>query len=79
MANLDILEPQYGFWQVTVAVETEVEGPKGDPKIKTVKEVHLVDGVSATDVEKKVAQAMEGTMSEWKIVSMAVAKTQYVY
>lgn len=79
MEDLNVLEPVHSFWQVTVAVDTEVEGSKGETKIKTIKEVSLVDGVNPTDVEKKVAEAMKGTMQEWRILSMSESKIQYVY
>lgn len=74
--ELEVLEPQHGFYQVVVEVATE-DSETG--KVKKVKEVHLVDGVNPTDVEAKVAQEMEGTMWEWKITSMNVSKIQLVY
>lgn len=79
MEDLNILEPQFGFWTVTVTIEKEVEGPKGDVKVKKVKELHLVDGVSLKDVEVKVADAMKGTMEEWKITKCVQAGINYVY
>jgi len=49
--ELEVLEPQHGFYQVVVEVATE-DSETG--KVKKVKEVHLVDGVNPTDVESKV-------------------------
>lgn len=73
--NLNIREPEHRFYQVTVDVE--VDNEKGGTK--TLKEIHLVDAVSPTDVELKVSQMMEGTMYEWKISSMSISKICYVY
>jgi hypothetical protein len=75
----NVLEPKYDFWQVTVAVETEIEDGKGNVKTKTVKEVHLIDGVNLQDVEKKLAESMAGTMYEWKVASATRSKIRYVY
>ena len=64
------------FWNVTVEIQEE------DPdtgKIKKIKEEHLVDGVSCTEVEKKVREEMDGTMSEWKIVKCQQSKICVVY
>lgn len=74
--KIEVLEPEHGFYQVTIEIATEDEETG---KVKKVKEVHLVDGVNPTDVETKVAENMDGTMYEWKIVSMAVSKIQQVY
>lgn len=79
MEAQNVLEPKYNFWLVTVAVETEIEDSKGNIKTKTVKEVHLVDEVSTGNIEKKVAEAMAGTMHEWRIQSIVQSKIQYVY
>lgn len=74
--EIEVLEPQHGFYQVVVEVAVE-DSETG--KVKKTKEFHLVDGTTATDVECKVAQEMQGTMWEWKITSMTVSKIQYVY
>ena len=74
--DVEVLEPQYGFYQVTIEIATE-DSETG--KVKKVKEVHLVDGINPTDVEKKVSEEMKGTMWEWKIVSMATSKITIVY
>ena len=74
--NVKKMNPQHAFYQVAVVVEME------DPetgKIKKMKELHLVDGASPTDVETKVAHEMEGTMWEWEIVAMTKSKIQVVY
>lgn len=46
---------------------------------KKVKETHLVDAVNPTDVEKKVAEVMDGTMYDWRISSMTISKIGIVY
>lgn len=72
----EVLKAKNSFWQVVVLVETD-DIETGKPK-KT-KEVHLVDGVNAADVEHKVAKQMDGIMGEWKITQMSISKVQYVY
>lgn len=72
----EVMEPQYGFYQVVIEVATE-DSETG--KVKKVKEVHLVDAVNPTDAEKKVSEEMKGTMWEWKITAMQVSKIQLVY
>lgn len=74
--EVEVLEPQYGFFEVQVEIATE-DSETG--KVKKVKEIHLVDGINPTDCEKKVCQEMNGTMWEWKIVSIKVSKIQFVY
>lgn len=74
--NIKKMSPAHAFYQVAVVVEME------DPetgKVKKIKEMHLVDGVSPTEVETKVAKEMEGTMWEWEIVAMTKSKIQVVY
>lgn len=70
------MHAQHGFYQVTVVVE--VEDPESG-KVKKQKELHLVDAVSPTDVETKVAKEMEGTMWDWEITAMTRSKIQVVY
>lgn len=68
--------PEHKFYVVQVVVNTE------DPetgKVKKIKEEHLVDAVSPTDIETKVAKEMEGTMWEWSIESIKASKIQVVY
>jgi hypothetical protein len=73
--ELSIKEPQYTFYQVTVEIEMDTE--KGGTK--KVKETHLVDAVNPTEVEKKVAEVMDGTMYDWRISSMTISKIGVVY
>lgn len=69
------MEPEFNFYQVVIEKADEDE----NGKLKKVKEVHLVDGVNCTDVEKKVSEEMDGTLSDWKIVSMQQSKICVVY
>lgn len=76
MEENEVMEPQYGFWETVVEVSQE-DSETG--KVKKVKEVHLIDGVSVTDIEKKVAEEMKGTMWDWKIVSCKQSRIGMVY
>lgn len=70
------IDPEHQFYNVQIVIEME------DPetgKVKKMKEEHLVDAVSPTDVEAKVSKEMEGTMWEWNIVSMKLCKVRAVY
>lgn len=71
----EVLEPQYGFFEVTIVSEQEDD----NGKVKKVKEVHLVDAVNVTDVEKKVADEMKGTMWDWKIAQVRQSKISLCY
>ena len=70
------MRPEHGFYQVTVVVEVE---DQDSGKVKKQKEIRLVDGVSPSDIEQKVAKEMEGTMWDWEIVAMTRSKIQVVY
>lgn len=74
--QFEVLEPQYGFWEATIVINTE-DSESGKPK-KT-KEVHLVDAISVSDVESKIAKEMDGTLWEWKIESIKQSKLNCVY
>lgn len=67
---------KHGFYQVTIVIEME---DMETGKVKKQKEIHLVDAVSPTDVETKVAKEMEGTMWEWEITAMTRSKIQVIY
>lgn len=69
------MSPTAKFWQVTVAVFTEDE--KG--KIKTSKELHLVDASDLQEVEKKVKEMMESESRDWEIRGTAVSNICEVY
>ena len=53
-------------------VKVEYENDKGQVKVK--KEEYLVNAVSPTDVEKQMAEEMEGSMGEWEVVQIALTK-----
>ncbi len=64
------------FYSVTIEIQEE---DMDTGKIKKVKEEHLVDGSNVTEVENKVKEQMEGTMSEWKILKVQTSKISVVY
>lgn len=70
-----IKEATNKFYQVVISIEIEDE--KG--KIKHSKEIHLVDGIDPTDVQKKVIEQMNGTMFDWEITSITLSKIIIVY
>jgi len=72
---VEVIEPQHGFWEACVVVESEDE----NGRVKKVKEMHLVDAVNLQDCEKKIAEEMKGTMWEWKVQSCKQSKIQFVY
>ena len=62
-----------------LGIPSHIIDSKGNVKTKTVKEIHLIDAVNPTDCEKKLAEAMAGTMYEWKPISVVQSKIQFVY
>ena len=75
MTEVEVLEPKDHFWQVQIEILEEDE----NGKVKKNKEVHLVDSPTAGGCEKIVAEAMKGTIQEWKIVSVTLSKVIMVY
>lgn len=75
--KLDIKEPKQGNKFYTVTIQIESENDRG--KVKKIKEVHLVEAVSPTEVENKVAKEMEGTMFSWEIAKIEISKIVIVY
>ena len=67
MAEMKLIEPEYEFW--TVTIEEHIEDSETG-KVKKQKTQYLVDAVNATDVDKKVNEYMNGTMWDWKIISI---------
>lgn len=76
MAEMKTIEPEYEFW--TVTIEEHVEDSETG-KVKKQKTQYLVDAVNATDVDKKVNEYMNGTMWDWKIISIQKAKVSAVF
>ena len=64
------------FYSVTIEIQEE---DMDTGKIKKVKEEHLVDGSNVTEVENKVKEQMERTISEWKILKVQTSKISVVY
>ena len=75
MEENEVLEPQYGFWEVQIVVSQEDE----NGKVKKTKEVHLVDAQDPQQVQQKVLEEMKGTMWEWNIDSCKRSKVTVIY
>lgn len=71
----EVMEPEFSFYQVTIELADEDE----NGKVKKRKEVHLVDAISPTEIDSKVAEEMKGTLGEWKIVAIQQSKIAIVY
>lgn len=67
--------PKYKYYQVGISLEMVDE--KG--KTKKIKQVHLVDSPDTQSVERKVKEAMEGSMYDWEITSIILSKITEVY
>ena len=76
MEENTVLEPQYGFWEVSIVVNEE-DSETG--KVKKNKEVHLVDARDPQEVQTKVLEEMKGTMWDWSIESCKKSKINLVY
>lgn len=76
MEKDEVLEAQYGFWEVQI--EVEQEDPESG-KVKKVKEVHLCDARDPQEVQTKVLEEMKGTMWDWSITSCKKSKVTLVY
>ena len=46
---------------------------------KKSNEKHLVDASNIVEAEKNVTKLLDGTMSDWEIVSISVSKTKEVW
>lgn len=75
--DIKVLEPKVGNKFFTVTIQVESENDRG--KVKKIKEIHLVEGVSPTNVEAKVGKEMEGTIFNWEIVKIEISKISIVY
>ena len=47
------------YFEVTVTVQHEVDGGKGNTKIKKVRESYLVDAMTVTEAEARVVKEFE--------------------
>ena len=62
------------YYKVKIRIETEVEGKKGETKIKVITEEYIVSDVSPTAVEAKMTAHLSGLMAEFEITSIALTK-----
>ena len=63
------------FYEVVVAIEEEDN--KGKIKKKAFK--YLIDAADTNQAEKNTYKLMDGTMSDWEIVSIAQSKVKEVF
>jgi len=62
------------YYRVKIKVETEVEGNKGQIKIKVISEEYLINAISPTDAEAKMTKHLSGLMSEFEVTNIALTK-----
>ena len=66
---------KYTFYDVIVSMIIVDE--KG--REKKSNEKYLVDASNIVEAEKNVTKLLDGTMSDWEIVSISVSKTKEVW
>ena len=66
---------KYTFYDVVVSMIIVDE--KG--REKKSNEKYLVDASNIVEAEKNVTKLLDGTMSDWEIVSISVSKTKEVW
>lgn len=64
---------KYFSVQVKLQEETDMVDRAGNPKMKKWKEDYLVHAGTSEDANQIVKEFMEGTMAEWRIVSVKEA------
>lgn len=60
-----------------VVVSMSIVDNKGREKKSNVK--YLVDAVDIVEAEKNTTKLLDGTMSDWEIVSISISKTKEVW
>lgn len=66
---------KYNFYDVVVSMI--IVDDKG--REKKSNEKYLVDASNIVEAEKNVTKLLDGTMSDWEIVSISVSKTKEVW
>jgi hypothetical protein len=61
------------FYWYTVTVQFVIEDEQTG-KVKKVKEIYLVKAASITDAETQVAKDLDGTMSDYRILTVTESK-----
>ena len=61
------------FYWYTVTVQFVIEDEQSG-KVKKVKEIYLVKAASITDAETQVAKDLDGTMSDYRILTVTESK-----
>lgn len=64
------------YFEVLVELRIQSESPKGDVKIKKVKESYLVDALSVTEAEARVVKSFSdlGFSQDYNVVSVRGSK-----
>lgn len=64
------------YYEVLVELKMETETPKGDVKIKKIKEGYLVDAMSVTEAEARVVKCFSdaGFSQDYSVVSVKGSK-----
>lgn len=60
-----------------VVVSMSIVDDKGREKKSNVK--YLVDAADIVEAEKNTTKLLDGTMSDWEIVSISISKTKEVW
>jgi len=69
------MSPKNKFYDVVVCILEEDN--KG--RIKKNNNKYLIDAPDTQAAEKNTMKLMEGTMSDWEIISISLSKTKEVY
>jgi ribosomal protein S8 len=64
------------YFEVSVDIKLESEDPKGNVRIKKIKEVYLVDALSVTEAEARVVKlfSQSGYMQDYEVVAVKGSK-----
>ena len=69
------MSPENKFYEVVVCISEEDH--KGRIKKNNCK--YLIDAADTNQAEKNTMKLMEGTMSDWEIISISVSKIKEIY
>lgn len=62
------------YYEVIVEIKNESEDSKGNVKIKTNKEIYLVDAMSVTEAEARVVKLFSHFSQEFQVVGVKSSK-----
>ena len=69
------MSPENKFYEVVVCISEEDN--KGRIKKNNCK--YLIDAADTNQAEKNTMKLMEGTMSDWEIISISLSKIREIY